>query len=330
MVKTTVIGNYPKIPGFGEAKLRKSLHEFDKGAISREQLEMVIREVTLESIIEQEIAGIDIITDGQIRWQDEVTYIMGALSGAELNGLVRFFDTNTYYRMPLIKNKVGYKGKILTSDYILAKENSKKEVKAVLTGAYTLAKLSENKFYKSVEDGLCFDIAGALNQEIRALADAGAKHIQINEPYLAYSQNWADKELVLQLFAKVFEGINARKWLVTYLGDLESIEVFAQAADVVGIDFVEGKRNLELLRNANIPAGKGLCLGIVNARNTNTEKFEDVSSIIQMGIEKVGSDNIYLSPNTGLDYLPREKALDKMKTLVGICRQSQQLVSQSQ
>ncbi len=325
MVKTTVIGNYPKIPGFGEGKLRKALHEFDKGSLTKDQLEMVSRQVTQECLAEQELAGIDLVTDGQMRWQDEVTYLMGGLAGVQLNGLVRFFDTNTYYRTPIIEGRLAYRKPALTSDYVLAKENSKREVKAVLTGAYTLGRLCSNKFYPEGGEEIYFDIAKTLNQEIRSLVEAGARHVQINEPYITYSQDWQAKDLVLGLFDKAFEGIHAKKWLVTYLGDHEAIGEFSQRADFVGLDFVEGKRNLQLLKQANLRQGCGLCLGLVNARNTNTEKFGDVREIIGAAMAKAGGENVYLSPNTGLDYLPREKAQAKMKLLVSFCQEANKL-----
>ena len=94
---STVPSNYPKIANRrGGQTLRRAISSFDRGRISADDLAATADDVTVEVIAEQERAGIDIITDGQIRWQDPVTYIAGGLHGFEIGGLIRYFDTNTH------------------------------------------------------------------------------------------------------------------------------------------------------------------------------------------------------------------------------------------
>src|SRR6185436_16988852 len=107
-----------------------------------EELAKVQDDVTFEVIREQEEAGIELLTDGQIRWYDEQTYIAGRLAGVEINGLIRFFDTNTYYREPIVNGRIAWQEPILVRDYVFAREHATRPVKAVLTGPYTLARLS--------------------------------------------------------------------------------------------------------------------------------------------------------------------------------------------
>ena len=99
----TVVGNYPKIPNLPRpARLRNAYARLDRGDIAPEETARVEDEVTKEVIKEQEDAGIELVTDGQIRWLDELTYLAGRLDGVQINGLIRFFDTNMYYRQPVV------------------------------------------------------------------------------------------------------------------------------------------------------------------------------------------------------------------------------------
>ena len=99
----TVIGSYPKIPNRPRpARLRNAINRLDRGDITVEELRKIEDEVTIEVLQEQADAGLDLVTDGQIRWEDEQTYLARAFSGISINGLIRWFDTNMYYRQPLI------------------------------------------------------------------------------------------------------------------------------------------------------------------------------------------------------------------------------------
>src|SRR5262245_33983971 len=161
----TVVGNYPKIPDRPlPARLRTALARLDRGDITVDELHKVEDAVTVEVMAEQAEAGIELITDGQIRWQDEQTYIASKLGGISINGLTRFFDTNTYYREPVIDGNVTWQAPILVRDYQFAKEKATRPVKPVMTGPYTLARLSHNEHYGRLED-LVMDYARALNQE---------------------------------------------------------------------------------------------------------------------------------------------------------------------
>ena len=79
--------------------------------------------------IKQAEAGIELVTDGQIRWEDEATYLAGAMEGVELNGLIRLFDTNTYYRQPFVEGPVKWRAPITVRDYLFAREKSSRPVK---------------------------------------------------------------------------------------------------------------------------------------------------------------------------------------------------------
>src|SRR3990172_9506360 len=188
-MQTTVVGNYPKIPNRPRpARLRVAINKRDRGEITDEELARIKDDVTIEVIGEQIEAGVDIVTDGQVRWDDDQTCIARRLKGIEIGSLERYLDTNTYYRQPEITGPISWQGPILVRDYQLARANSSKPVKAIVTGPYTLAALSLDKHYNSREK-LTMALAEALRNEVQALAEAGAQHIQVNDPVILQSKD---------------------------------------------------------------------------------------------------------------------------------------------
>ena len=132
---TTVVGNYPKIgPGTKAPRLRNAINQLDRGRITEEELRRVEDEVTREVIQEQIDAGIDLVTDGQIRWDDGQTYFARGIKGFSINGLIRYFDSNTYYRHPVPEKALESQGPIAVKDYEFAVANSARPAKAVITG----------------------------------------------------------------------------------------------------------------------------------------------------------------------------------------------------
>src|SRR5438093_12459205 len=112
-MKTTVVGSYPKIPNRPRpARLRQAINRRDRGEITSEELARVADEVTIEAIQEQVDAGVDVVTDGQIRWDDDQTYVTMSMGGVERGGLQRYLDTNTYYRQPEIVGPVSWKDSV--------------------------------------------------------------------------------------------------------------------------------------------------------------------------------------------------------------------------
>jgi 5-methyltetrahydropteroyltriglutamate--homocysteine methyltransferase len=321
---TTVVGNYPKVPNRPRpAKLRNAINRFDRGEISAEELRAVEEEVTREVIDEQVGTGLDLITDGQIRWEDEQTYIARRLRGVSINGLVRFFDTNTYFREPVVEGPVGWTGAIAVADYRFAAEYSPRPVKAVLPGPYTLARLSRDEHYRSLEARV-MAYAEALNQEAGALQQAGAALIQLNEP--AILKHKTDFPLFQRAIGRTLEGISVERALYLYFGDLDGLYpgVLDLPIDVLGLDFVMGARNFDVLKTA--PFTKTLGLGLVDARNTRMESVEQIVDGLRRLQEIVPLERVHLSPSCGLEFLPREAAQAKLVRMVEGARRAQEVL----
>lgn len=313
-MRTTAVSHYPKIPNRPRpARLRAAIGKLDRGEITADDLARVQDEVTAEVIAEQIEAGLDVVTDGQIRWDDDQTYVAARLDGFEIGGLIRYFDTNTYYRQPDVTGPVRWREPILVRDYEFAAASSSKPVKALLTGPYTLAALSTDSHYNDRRK-LVLELAEALQQEARALAAAGAPIIQVNEPAIVRAHD--DAPLLVEALAKLFDGVQAEKYLYTWFGDLHgALPALLEApVDAIGLDFRMGPANWDALKTSKFD--KALGFGIVDARNTKMESPQEIADAIKRVRELVPPDRLYVNPSAGLEYLPREVAFEKVKRMV--------------
>jgi 5-methyltetrahydropteroyltriglutamate--homocysteine methyltransferase len=314
MLKTTVVGNYPKITEDKSApNLRSALNRFDRGKISEEELEKVYQETIKRVIKEQEEAGVDLITDGQIRWDDPVTPFARNIDGLEIGGLIRFFDNNVYYRRPIVKSKLAFKDYSTVEEFRFLKKNSTKQVKAVIVGPFTFAKLSKDEYYNDVDE-LTLDLAEILKKEARKLEEAGADFIQIDEPSLCFSAQKID--LVNQAIEIITDGLKAKTFLCLYFGGIKNLipQLFDFHVDGIGIDVVSKPENLNLILDSSFD--KELILGCVDARNTKLEKERELLKLFERITQKFSSEKVYISPSCGLEFLPHQTALMKLKTMV--------------
>jgi 5-methyltetrahydropteroyltriglutamate--homocysteine methyltransferase len=318
MLKTTVVGNYPKITEDKSApNLRSALNRFDQGRISGEELEKVFQETTKRVIREQEEAGVDLITDGQIRWDDLLTPFARNIDGLEIGGLIRFFDNNVYYRRPVVKSSLAFKDRSTVEEFRFLKQNSTKKAKAVIVGPFTFAKLSKDEYYHDI-DRLTLDLARILKKEAKRLEEAGAEFIQIDEPSLCFSPEKID--LVSQATSFVTEGLKAKTFLHLYFGSIKSLipRLFDFPVDGIGIDVVSRPENLNLILDRSFD--KDLVLGCLDARNTKLEEEKQLFKLFEKVTQEVSSRRLYISPSCGLEFLPHETALAKLKRMVQAVR----------
>ncbi|HXF49726.1 MAG TPA: methylcobamide--CoM methyltransferase [Verrucomicrobiae bacterium] len=313
MIKTTVVGNYPKISSDKSVpNLRNALNNFDQKKISAEELERVYQATIQRVVREQEEAGVDLPTDGQIRWDDIATFFAKNFEGAHINGLIRFFDNNVYYRKPVFTGELHSKTAIAGVEYRNASIHSRRRLKGVVVGPYTLAKMSVDEYYKD-EERLVMALASILRSEVLSLQDAGAQYIQIDEPYLT----WAPEGLPLakRALTEMLEGVRAKKILCLYFGTIKPLvpSLYDFPVDIFAVDTVSKPENLELLLQA--PADRGIVAGCLDARNIKLEPKAELFSIYK----KLASQNrpeIFVSPSCGLEFLPHSDAVAKLKWMV--------------
>ena len=320
---TTVVGSYPKIPDPpAPGRWRTSVERLQRGEITAADLRRVEEEVTDDVLREQAEIGIEVVTDGQIRWEDGFTYFARGLTGFTINGLQRYFDTNVYYRQPVATGEVTWRQPISVQDYTYAASHSARPVKPVVTGPFTLAVMSRDDYYRGL-DRFVMALARALNQELRALAQAGASIIQVDEPgLLARRDQWP---LFRRATEALWDGVGTRRALYFYFGHVDGLypAILDLPVDILGLDFVAGQqRNWEILRRAAFT--KELGLGVLDARNTRMETPEEVAAACRRGAEIAAASALHVSPSAGLEFLPRRVARKKLETLASGVRRAKE------
>ena len=322
---TTLVGNYPKVAeGAYSTKFMGAMTKWQRKELTDTQLEETCRDVTKAVIQEQEQAGLGLLTDGQIRWEDLVTPVAKRLEGFEINGLTRWFNNNVYYRRPILRNAPVRIGPILVDEYRFAKSCTRKPIKAVLPGPYTFALVSEDQYYKKLRP-FVMKLAEIVNEEARALADAGAPLVQFDEPAIGFGlpagkAGKTDIKLAIEALNVATRGVKAKTAVYTYFGALDGTlpSLMRANVDIIGVDVVSEPKTLGALKKVKIT--KELALGCMDARNTKLESVKELHAIFKIVKPLVPSDRLYLNPNCGLEFLPHTQALAKVQRLAEAAR----------
>jgi 5-methyltetrahydropteroyltriglutamate--homocysteine methyltransferase len=238
---------------------------------------------------------------------------MEKMQGITLSGLIRYFDTNTYYRQPIVEGAVAWKEPIFVRDLQFATKGSSRPVKATLTGPVTLARLSADRHYSDIRP-LVLDLARALNDEARRLEEVGPALIQFDEPSVVRQKE--DLPLLQEAAPILRDGLKGKTALYTYFGDTRGIlpGLLECGFDILGLDFCTSDGNWEVLEKERFQGG--LAAGIVDARNTRRETEEEIAGRIRRLLDHVPSDGLHVNPSAGLEFLPRENAQEKLRALV--------------
>ena len=313
-IETTVLGSYPKPPEEGQAfTVRKTHHAIEKGNATPDDLKKAQDDLVTAVIKEQEAAGIDLVTDGHGRWDDIVTPFARQIRGFEIGGLLRWFDNNVYYRKPICTGPLEWGGPSSIDTFKFAQSVASKPVKAVIPGPVTFAHLSIDEHYADHEN-FVLAIARVIAQEAFELEAAGATVIQIDEPALLNAPE--DLQLAQEAIYLITNELkSAETVLATYFGDAKRLgpDLFDIRVDGYGFDLISGPENMQLIKE--LPAEKKVQAGIVDARNTKLEDTDALSRQIEELIGVVGDKCLRVSPSSGLEFLPREKAKAKLERL---------------
>jgi 5-methyltetrahydropteroyltriglutamate--homocysteine methyltransferase len=316
-VRTTVIGAFPKISDEpGGQELRQALHKQDRGELKDADLDRVYDAVTKSAIAELEAAGIDVINDGQIRWDDLLAPFATSWAGVHRGPLERFYDNNTYFRQPTIDGPISSDGQTLAKAFRHAKSLATRELKAAVAGPITFATLAIDKHYRSLEDRV-LAVADAIATDVKALGAAGATLVDIEDPGLVYAPQHV--ELAREAYVRIAAAgvpIAVQPYFFPADRILETLASFPVAQ--VGIDV--RSRETTALRRLDIFKGKTVVLGIVDARNTRLESASELGALIDEALKLVPTESLWLAPTTGLEYLPHDVATKKLAALAEAAR----------
>ena len=209
MVFASLLNGYPRIGDRpDEQALRRAIARADRGEAAPREVEAAEDAMTRLAIAEQASAGLDIVTDGQIRWHDPVSHMARGLSGFATGGLLRYLDTNTYYRQPEARGPITRENPNLVASCLFASAAAApRPVKVIVTGPLTMARLARDRRGLGVR-ALAYEIAAALNSELRDLAAAGAAFIQIDEPAIARFPG--DLPILREAIPRLTEGLSGK------------------------------------------------------------------------------------------------------------------------
>jgi 5-methyltetrahydropteroyltriglutamate--homocysteine methyltransferase len=309
-MKTTVTGAYPKISDEHQ-DLRRALHRHDRGELDADGLSGVLDESTRWAIGELDWAGLDVINDGQVRWDDLLAPFARAWTGCDRGPLERFYDNNTYFRQPVITGPITTEGTTLVRDFEFARGVARGQLKAAVCGPLTFATLAEDHHYRSLEDRTLV-VADAIAAEIRGLGAAGATLVDVEEPALvAHPEHFALARAAIERLALAGVPLALQTYFFPADPLLDALAAFPVAQ--VGVDV--RSRDTHALERLNA-LRQTVVLGIVDARNTRVETESELAGLIETALRQLPADYLWLAPTTGLEYLPHDVAVKKLKVLV--------------
>lgn len=318
-IQTTLSGSFPKLPQEpGQPNVRVVRNRLDQGKATERDLAEAVREATRRIIALQESAGVDIPVDGQVAWDDSQTYVARGIQGFEIAGLIRYLDTNTYYRQPEIVGPVSWKGPVTADDFRAAQAMAHRPIKAVLPGPYSLYRFSKDRHYKDKALGL-HALGEALAAEAKALEDAGAKWIHFEEPWVGRAAA-ADAPLLRAALEPLFGDRTAKTILhVPFRAPLAAFgEIRRLGWSALGLDLVGAPESWDLL--PGIPKGRTVALGLIDARNTMLEDPAQVAQAVARARSMRPDLDWQLCPTASLEYLPVDRAAIKVARLTEAAR----------
>ena len=314
---TTVVGSYPKPKWLHRAR---DLHEDENSGFDDADFEEAKDDASRLITREHERAGLDVVTDGEMRRNEMVEYFADRIEGYEFNGPVKVWGHN-YFDKPSVVDEVGYAEEWLVSEYEFTADVATRPVKVPITGPYTLARWSFNEAYED-EEALAYDLADLVNEEIDRLVEAGARYVQIDEPALATTPD--DHAIVGECLEHIADGVpeDVRLGLHVCYGDYSRIypEILEMPVHEYDLELANGDyEQLDVFKEPEFT--KDLALGVVDVHTTDVESVEEIKENILKGFEIVPPERLTVSPDCGVKLLPREVAYEKMENMVTAARE---------
>ena len=313
MLQTTTVGSFPK-----SAELKTARAKVRRGQMDAAQLRALERAETEEWIRIQEKIGIDILVDGEQYRGDMATYFAENLPGFSISSLVRSYG-NRYYRKPIAVGPIRWKGPITVDWFKYAQGLTKKPVKGMLTGPYTMMDWSFDEHYPN-RRAFCLDLARAIHEEVKALEAAGAQFIQIDEP--AVSTRVEEVDLAVEAMRIVTDGVRVRTGTHICYGDFERVypKILDLAVDQIDLEFTNSNfKLLDLIRK--VPFTKEVAFGVVDVHSHRVEPVEEIKSAIHRALEVFEPSKLFIDPDCGLKTRLKDESIAKLTNMVAAVRE---------
>lgn len=307
LLPTTSVGSFAK-PRY----LLKARTDRKKDRIGTEELYKLENQATQEWMDFQESLGMDVLVDGEMYRGDMVAYFAEIISGFDPGGLVRSYG-NRYYYKPIIKGKLEYPGPMTVEWWKRSQDMTKKPVKGMLTGPYTIMDWSFNEYYPD-RAAASFALAELIRKEVAELIEAGCKIIQIDEP--AVSVRPEELEIAKEALGIVTEGQNA--YFITHIcyGAFEKIYPAMLELPVHNFDLEMSNSDLDMLEYfARYPFTKDITFGVVDVHTHVIEDVDLIKSRIEQALKYLPKEAVWIDPDCGLKTRSVEESKNKLANI---------------
>ncbi len=329
---TTLVGSYPQPEWLiDRAKLAKRfpprVRAKELWRIPEEFLAEAQADATILAIKAQEDAGLDIITDGEIRRESYSNRFATALDGVDLDNPGSALDRSGHPNpVPRVAGRIRRRHAVEVEDLKFLRAHTAKKTKITVPGPFTMSQQAQNDFYASEEE-MAMDYAAAVNEEIRDLFAAGADVVQIDEPYMEARPDKA-RLYGLQALNRALDGITGTTCVHICFGYAAIIHErpsgYSFLPELAGcscgqVSIETAQSNLDCSVLASLP-GKQILLGVIDLSDMNVESGETVAARIRRALPFTAPEKIVVATDCGMKYLPREVADGKMRAMVAGAR----------
>jgi 5-methyltetrahydropteroyltriglutamate--homocysteine methyltransferase len=328
LLPTTLVGSYPqpewlidrkKLAGRFPPRVRaKELWRIPEAFLAEAQ-----EDATRLAIRAQEAAGLDIITDGEIRRESYSNHFATALEGVDIDNPGTALDRSGHPNpVPRVVGRIRRRHPVEVDDLKFLRAHTDRRIKMTVPGPFTMSQQAQNDFYTTAE-AAAMDYAVAVNEEIRDLFAAGADVVQIDEPYMQARPESA-RAYGLKALNRALEGvkgptavhicfgyaavIHSRPSGYSFLGELS-----ACSCNQISIETAQSNLDCAVLRS--LP-GKKIILGVIDLNDMAVETPERVAERIRRALPHVRAEDLIVAPDCGMKYLPRDVAFGKMQAMV--------------
>jgi 5-methyltetrahydropteroyltriglutamate--homocysteine methyltransferase len=325
---TTVVGSYPQPDWLvNREMLSKTVPRVrmtDIWRVAEPWLEQAQDDATVVAIRDMERAGIDIITDGEIRRESYSNRFATALEGIDLAKPGRVKARSGHdTAVPRVIGKIRRTHAVEVRDMQFLRRNTERTAKITLPGPFTMSRQASNEFYRDEEE-MVMDYAAAVNAEAHDLVAAGADLIQLDEPWLRNDPQ-AAKRIAVKAINRALEGLNVPTivhlcfgYAALVPGETKPVgysflpELAGTTADHISIEAAQPKLDLGVLKDLS---SKKIMLGVLDLNDPAAETPTQVAQRIAAALKFLPAEKLIPAPDCGMKYLPRDLAFAKLKAL---------------
>jgi len=329
---TTVVGSYPQPDWLIDRKrlgerLPPRVRARDLWRVSEDLLEQAQDDATRLAVQDMERAGVDIVTDGEMRRESYSNHFATALDGVDLDEPGVALDRTGHENpVPRVVGPIRRARPVEVRDVEFLRSITEKRIKITVPGPFTMTQQAQNDHYQVARD-LALAYAEAVNEELRDLKAAGADVVQIDEPYLQ-ARPEAAREFAVEAIGRALDGIDGDTVLHTCFGYAAIVhdrpsgypflaELNDCAATHISLEAAQPDLDPQVLRA--LP-DKTIVLGVLDLGAPEAETAEQVSERVRRALEVVPPERLVVAPDCGMKYLPPELAFRKLEAMVAGAR----------